>query len=184
MPQNLQANKTNAIAFYQAAFDGNPRQAVADYVGAQYIQHNPLAGDGAEALIEYFERMAREYPEKSIQFVRAVAEPIWSPCTPTSAGPVAMNTSPWIFSASMTKGKSWSIGTPCSKFPRPAPTPTPCTKLRHRDTATPRHRDTAAREPAALSQSVARSCSPWRRRACRQAALPSSNSRQGEGRHS
>jgi hypothetical protein len=56
------------------AFDGSPRQAVLDHVGAEYIQHNPLVGNGREAFIAYFERMASEYPEKSISFVRAVAE--------------------------------------------------------------------------------------------------------------
>ena len=71
---NLEQNKNNAIAFYQMAYDGQPRQAVERYVGAEYIQHNPLVGNGKEPFIAYFERMAAEYPEKSIEFVRAVAE--------------------------------------------------------------------------------------------------------------
>ena len=33
-----------------------------------------MVGDGPEPFIEYFERMASEYPEKSIEFVRAVSE--------------------------------------------------------------------------------------------------------------
>jgi predicted SnoaL-like aldol condensation-catalyzing enzyme len=74
MRHDLEANKRNAIAFYQMAFDGSPRQAVLEHVGAEYIQHNPLVGDGREAFIAYFERMASEYPDKSISFVRAVAE--------------------------------------------------------------------------------------------------------------
>jgi predicted SnoaL-like aldol condensation-catalyzing enzyme len=44
------------------------------YVGKKYIQHNPLVGDGIELFIAYFERMANEYPNKSIEFLRAVAE--------------------------------------------------------------------------------------------------------------
>ena len=43
---NLTANKQNAIAFYRTAYLGKPAQAVADYVGAEYIQHNPLVGNG------------------------------------------------------------------------------------------------------------------------------------------
>jgi predicted SnoaL-like aldol condensation-catalyzing enzyme len=44
------------------------------YVGSKYIQHNPLVGDGIEPFIEYFEKMKNEYPNKSIEFIRSVAE--------------------------------------------------------------------------------------------------------------
>jgi len=71
---NLEQNKKNAIAFYQMAYDSQPRQAVEQYVGDEYIQHNPLVGNGKEPFITYFERMAAEYPEKSIEFVRSIAE--------------------------------------------------------------------------------------------------------------
>ena len=71
---DLVTNKQNAIAFYKMAYEGQPRKATELYVGDQYIQHNPLVGDGIEPFIAYFERMQREYPDKSIEFVRAVAE--------------------------------------------------------------------------------------------------------------
>jgi predicted SnoaL-like aldol condensation-catalyzing enzyme len=74
MKQDLTANKQNAAAFYRTAYEGNPRKAVEQYVGDCYIQHNPLVGDGKESFIEYFEKMAAEYPGKSIKFIRSVAE--------------------------------------------------------------------------------------------------------------
>lgn len=74
MKAHLEANKQNVISFYRTAYSGNPRTAVEKYVGEEYIQHNPLVANGTEAFIEYFERMAKEYPEKSISFVRAIAE--------------------------------------------------------------------------------------------------------------
>ena len=74
MNQDLQANKQNAIAFYEMAYRGNPSRAVELYVGDEYIQHNPLVGNGPQPFIDYFERMQREYPDKDIEFVRAVAE--------------------------------------------------------------------------------------------------------------
>ena len=74
MLDNLEANKKNAIAFYRTAYFGDPAKAVEMYVGAEYIQHNPLVGDGKPAFIDYFTEMAAQYPSKEIEFVRAVAE--------------------------------------------------------------------------------------------------------------
>jgi len=74
MKSRLEQNRQNAIAFYRIAYEGAPRDAVERYVGDNYIQHNPLVGDGIEPFIAYFEKMAREYPNKSIKFVRSVAE--------------------------------------------------------------------------------------------------------------
>ncbi len=71
---NLVENKENAIAFYKMAYEGNPKKAVELYAGDQYIQHNPDVADGISGFIEYFERMKTEYPEKSIEFVRCIAE--------------------------------------------------------------------------------------------------------------
>ena len=74
MNRKLIQNKQNAEAFYKMSYEGTPQKAVDLYVGAEYIQHNPLVGDGIQPFINYFDRMAREYPNKSIQFVRAIAE--------------------------------------------------------------------------------------------------------------
>ncbi len=71
---DLETNKKNAIAFYKMAYEGNPKLAVEKYVGGQYIQHNPDVEDGPEGFINYFERMQSEYPDKSIKFVRCIAE--------------------------------------------------------------------------------------------------------------
>ena len=74
MPGNLEENKKNAIAFYRTAYLGDPTGAVEMYVGSEYIQHNPLVGDGKQAFIDYFTEIAAQYPGKEIEFVRAVAE--------------------------------------------------------------------------------------------------------------
>ncbi len=71
---SLEENKQNAIEFYKTAYLGNPKKAVEKYLGDEYIQHNPDVANGTEGFIEYFERMHREYPKKSIEFVRCIAE--------------------------------------------------------------------------------------------------------------
>ncbi|MEM9649935.1 MAG: nuclear transport factor 2 family protein [Bacteroidota bacterium] len=71
---DLEQNKQNAIAFYKTAYLGDPTGAIKQYVGKEYIQHNPDVADGTQGFVSYFERMQKEYPEKSIEFVRCIAE--------------------------------------------------------------------------------------------------------------
>ncbi len=75
MPSTPEENRNNAMAFYELMFNQcKPREAVERYVGASYTQHNPHVADGKAAFVEYFEQMARDYPDKQVHFKRSVAE--------------------------------------------------------------------------------------------------------------
>jgi len=75
MNEQLERNKNTAMAFYDLMFNQcKPAEAIEKYAGEVYIQHNAHVGDGKEAFIAYFNKMAEEYPGKRVHFKRAIAE--------------------------------------------------------------------------------------------------------------
>lgn len=61
--------------FYHLALnEKKPEEAVAQYLGPYYRQHNPGAGDGAEAFIAFVRGFTTAFPALHFDFRRFVAE--------------------------------------------------------------------------------------------------------------
>ena len=125
----LERNKRNVLAFYDLMFNQcRPAHAIEQYAGATYVQHNPHVADGKQAFIDYFERMAREYPGKRVHFKRVMAEGNYvvaiksGPPTRTRTG-LALISSVWT-----SREKSWNTGTCCKSFQFSQRTLTRCSK--------------------------------------------------------
>ena len=75
MKIDIQKNKNSAVEFYDLMFNRcKPKEAVENYAGANYTQHNPHVEDGKQGFINYFEKMAKEYPGKKVTFKKVIAE--------------------------------------------------------------------------------------------------------------
>ena len=63
------------MSFYTLSFnDKKPEEAVARYVGAKHIQHNPQAPDGPLAFVQFVNAFAERFPDLHVEVKRVITE--------------------------------------------------------------------------------------------------------------
>lgn len=75
MNDQLEANKRIIRAWHELAINQRkPEEAVAKYLGPNYRQHNPGAGDGPEPFIAAVKGLTKTFPELHMESKRIIAE--------------------------------------------------------------------------------------------------------------
>ena len=75
MNNQLEENKRIIREWHELAINQRkPEEAVAKYLGPNYRQHNPGAGDGPEPFIATVKRFAQAFPELRMEPKRIIAE--------------------------------------------------------------------------------------------------------------
>jgi predicted SnoaL-like aldol condensation-catalyzing enzyme len=72
--QQMEINKKNVLAFYDAAINKKDFEAAKKYFGAGYKQHNPTAADGPEGLKGFIAFLKDKFPNSKSEFKRVFAD--------------------------------------------------------------------------------------------------------------
>ena len=73
-PTTLAANKALVVAFYDAAINKKDYDLAVTYLGPEYRQHNPTAGDGAAGLKGFIEFLKAKFPTQHGDIKQIIAE--------------------------------------------------------------------------------------------------------------
>ena len=68
------ANKKLVLEFYDTALNKRDADAALKYLGDKYIQHNPMAPDGAAGVKGLIEMLKAKYPQGKNEIKRSMAE--------------------------------------------------------------------------------------------------------------
>jgi predicted SnoaL-like aldol condensation-catalyzing enzyme len=73
-PSRLAANKRLVVAFYDAAINKKDYDLAVTFLGPEYRQHNPTAGDGAAGLKSFIEFLKAKFPAQHGDIKQIIAE--------------------------------------------------------------------------------------------------------------
>jgi len=71
---DLAGNKKTVVEFYELAINRKDFDAASKHLGPRYIQHNPVAADGAEGLKGFIGFLRSKFPDSKSEIKRVFAE--------------------------------------------------------------------------------------------------------------
>ena len=74
LPVHAADNKKTVVDFYEQAINQKDFAAASKYLGDRYIQHNPLAADGAEGLKAFIGFLRDKFPNAKSEIKRVFAD--------------------------------------------------------------------------------------------------------------
>ena len=72
--KQVEENKKIVAAFYDAAVNQKDFEKASQYLGARYIQHNPLAADGREGFKSFIAFLKDKFPNNRSEIKRIFAD--------------------------------------------------------------------------------------------------------------
>jgi predicted SnoaL-like aldol condensation-catalyzing enzyme len=72
--QRMERNKKNVVEFYNAVLNEKDFEKAKTYVGATYIQHNPIGADGLDGIKGFINFLRQKAPNNKSEIKRVFAE--------------------------------------------------------------------------------------------------------------
>jgi predicted SnoaL-like aldol condensation-catalyzing enzyme len=73
-PAQLERNKKVVLEFYEKGLNQKDWEAASKYFGSRYIQHNPMAADGAEGFKGFIQFLREKFPKSRSEIKRVFAD--------------------------------------------------------------------------------------------------------------
>lgn len=70
----MERNKKNIVEFYNAVLNEKDFEKASKYVGATYIQHNPIGADGLDGIKGFIGFLKEKFPNNKSEIKRVFAE--------------------------------------------------------------------------------------------------------------
>ncbi|ARP98456.1 nuclear transport factor 2 family protein [Pseudorhodoplanes sinuspersici] len=72
--KQMEANKKNVVEFYNAVLNEKDFEKASKYVGATYIQHNPIGADGLDGIKGFINFLKEKFPQNKSEIKRVFAD--------------------------------------------------------------------------------------------------------------